>query len=43
MKKLLVILAAFVLLGTLASSCQLRKPLCPAYSKVEQPIQKVQS
>jgi xanthosine utilization system XapX-like protein len=43
MKKILLILAAFVLIGTLASSCQLRKPLCPAYSKVEVKTQKTQS
>ena len=35
MKKVLLVLAAFLLIGTLASSCQLRKPLCPAYSQVE--------
>ena len=35
MKKIRLIIAAFVLIGTIASSCQLRKPLCPAYSQVE--------
>jgi len=35
MKRILLILAAFVIIGTISSSCQLRKPLCPAYSQVE--------
>ncbi len=35
MKKILLIFAAFIILGTVFSSCQLQKPLCPAYSQVE--------
>ena len=43
MKRILLIFAAFIVLGIAFSSCQIRKPLCPAYSQVEVVATEVES